>query len=49
MSELKIDYGPGYRVYCVERNGVAYVLLCGGDKKSQQQDIKTALSLADGV
>lgn len=49
VAELKIDYGPGYRVYYVERNGVTYVLLCGGDKKTQKKDIKTALSLADRV
>lgn len=49
VSELKIDYGPGYRVYYVERHGVTYILLCGGNKKSQQHDIETALSLADGV
>lgn len=49
VAELKIDYGTGYRVYYVERHGVTYVLLCGGDKKTQQHDIKTALALADGV
>lgn len=49
VSELKIDHGPGYRVYYVERNGVTYILLCGGDKKSQQKDIETALSMADRV
>lgn len=49
VSEMKIDYGAGYRVYYVERRGVTYVLLCGGDKKSQQQDIKTALAMADSV
>lgn len=49
VSELKIDYGPGYRVYYVERHGVTYILLCGENKKSQQHDIETALSLADGV
>ncbi|MCL2661014.1 MAG: type II toxin-antitoxin system RelE/ParE family toxin [Acidobacteriaceae bacterium] len=49
ISELKIDYGPGYRVYYVERDGVAYLLLAGGDKHSQQRDIKTAQSLADRV
>jgi putative addiction module killer protein len=49
VSEMKIDYGPGYRVYYVERDGIAYVLLVGGDKASQQHDIATALSLADKV
>ena len=49
VTEMKIDYGPGYRVYYVQRNGITYVLLCGGDKSSQQRDIETALSLAGGV
>ena len=49
VTEMKIDYGPGYRVYYVERNGITYVLLCGGDKASQDGDIQTALSLAGGV
>ena len=41
MFELKIDIGPGYRVYYTERAGILIVLLAGGDKSSQQQDIKT--------
>lgn len=49
VVEMKIDYGPGYRVYYVERNGVTYVLLCGGDKDSQQADIALALQLADVI
>lgn len=49
VTELKIDYGPGYRVYYVERHGVTYILLCGGDKSSQQKDIETALDLATKV
>ena len=49
VSELKIDLGPGYRVYYTERSGVLVVLLVGGDKSSQQQDIKTAISLAKGL
>lgn len=49
VSEMKIDYGPGYRVYYVEREGITYVLLCGGDKHSQQLDIETALTLAGQV
>ena len=49
VSELKIDSGPGYRVYYTERSGVLVVLLVGGDKSSQQQDIKTAISLAKGL
>jgi putative addiction module killer protein len=47
VSEMKIDHGPGYRVYYVGREGMIYVLLAGGDKRSQQRDIETALSLAD--
>lgn len=49
IRELKIDFGPGYRVYYTERAGVLIVLLAGGDKSSQQQDIKTAISLAKGL
>jgi putative addiction module killer protein len=49
VSEMKIDHGPGYRVYYVERGGMVCVLLCGGDKDSQQNDIETALNLADQV
>ena len=46
VSELKIDFGPGYRVYYTERAGELIVLLAGGDKSTQQQDIKLALALA---
>jgi putative addiction module killer protein len=46
VSELKIDSGPGYRVYYTERRGELIILLAGGDKSSQQEDIKTAISLA---
>lgn len=46
VSELKIDVGPGYRVYYTERNGELIVLLAGGDKSTQQKDIKLAISLA---
>ena len=46
VRELKIDYGPGYRVYYTERGGVMIVLLAGGDKSTQSQDIKTAIALA---
>jgi putative addiction module killer protein len=38
VTELKIDFGPGYRVYYTERSGELIVLLAGGDKSSQQQD-----------
>ena len=49
VCELKVDFGPGYRVYYTERGGVLIVLLAGGDKASQQQDIKAAISLAKGL
>ena len=49
VCELKVDFGPGYRVYYMERAGVLIVLLAGGDKSSQRQDIKTAVSLAKGL
>jgi putative addiction module killer protein len=46
VSELKIHYGPGYRVYFQKRGTVLVVLLCGGDKGSQARDIDTAKKLA---
>jgi putative addiction module killer protein len=46
VSELKIDYGPGYRVYFVKNGKTVVVLLCGGDKSTQDQDIKKAKTLA---
>ena len=46
VSELKIDFGPGYRVYYTDRGGVLIILLAGGDKSSQAKDIKTAIRLA---
>ena len=49
VCELKIDFGPGYRVYYTERTGVVVVLLAGGDKSSQPKDIKTAITLAKGL
>jgi putative addiction module killer protein len=49
VCELKIDYGPGYRVYYTERAGEIIVLLAGGDKSTQQQDIRTAISLAKNL
>ncbi len=44
--EMRIEYGPGYRVYYVQRSKVLVVLLCGGDKGSQKADIKRAYELA---
>ena len=46
VSELRIDYGPGYRVYFIEKGRTLIVLLAGGDKSTQAEDIKTALRLA---
>ena len=46
VSELRIDYGPGYRVYCKKRGREVVILLAGGDKRTQASDIKTALRLA---
>jgi putative addiction module killer protein len=42
VYELKIDYGPGYRVYFGQVDTIVILLLCGGDKSSQNQDITTA-------
>jgi putative addiction module killer protein len=46
VSELRIDYGPGYRVYFRRRGKTIVILLCGGDKRTQDRDIKTAKQLA---
>ena len=46
VSEMRIDYGPGYRVYFTKRRKTIIVLLIGGDKSSQEQDIKRAIQLA---
>ncbi|WP_318780262.1 type II toxin-antitoxin system RelE/ParE family toxin [Anabaenopsis elenkinii] len=49
MSELRINYGPGYRVYFIQRGETLIILLAGGDKKTQERDIKTALDLAENL
>ena len=46
LSEMRVDYGPGYRVYYMRQNSVVIVLLCGGDKRSQKKDIAKAKELA---
>ena len=46
ISELRIHYGPGYRIYFHKRGDTIIVLLCGGDKSTQAKDIKTAKRLA---
>jgi len=49
VSELRIDYGPGYRVYYTLRGRSLIILLAGGDKRTQAADIKTALRLAHNL
>ena len=45
VREMKVDYGPGYRVYFTERAGEIVILLCGGNKKSQEADIAAAIRM----
>ena len=47
IREMRVDYGPGYRIYYVHRGAQIVILLCGGDKRTQQQDIKRAQKLAE--
>ena len=47
VLEMRIDYGPGYRIYYVHRGAQIVVLLCGGDKRTQSKDIKRAQELAE--
>jgi len=46
VSELRIDYGAGYRLYYCQRGEAVYLLLCGGDKRTQQADIERAQEMA---
>jgi putative addiction module killer protein len=46
VSELRIHYGPGYRVYFTRRGAVLYLLLLGGDKSTQKRDIQCAIDMA---
>src|SRR5450756_920736 len=47
VSEMRIHYGPGYRVYFTRRDSVVYLLLLGGDKSTQKRDIKHAIEMAN--
>lgn len=49
IGELRINYGPGYRVYFCRRGGVLYILLCGGTKRTQDRDIKRAKKMAQEI
>ncbi len=49
IGEVRIDYGPGYRLYFVKRGEAIVTLLCGGDKASQEKDIRRAMDLAKDV
>ena len=46
IGELRVDYGPGYRLYFARRGREVIVLLCGGDKSSQDRDIRRAVAMA---
>jgi putative addiction module killer protein len=49
IGELRIDYGPGYRVYFVRKRNTLIVLLCGGDKSTQSRDIERAKAMAEDI
>jgi putative addiction module killer protein len=47
ILEMRIDYGPGYRIYYLHRGAMVVILLCGGDKRTQSQDIERARRIAE--
>jgi putative addiction module killer protein len=49
VVEMRIDYGPGYRIYYLHRRKAIVILLCGGDKRTQRQDIKRSRELAENL
>ncbi|MEW6643475.1 MAG: type II toxin-antitoxin system RelE/ParE family toxin [Pseudomonadota bacterium] len=49
VSEMRIDYGPGYRIYFTRRGNTIVILLCGGDKQSPRKDIRTAQKMVKEV
>jgi putative addiction module killer protein len=49
VSEMRIDYGPGYRIYFIRRGEIVVILLCGGDKRTQGRDINRAIEMAKGL
>jgi putative addiction module killer protein len=49
VSELRIDHGPGYRIYFVRKGDIVIILLCGGTKSSQRKDIAEAIDMAEGL
>lgn len=49
ISEMRVDVGPGYRLYFTRRGNIVIVLLCGGDKASQQRDIRRAQRIASEI
>jgi len=49
VSELRVDYGPGYRIYFLRKGEALVVLLGGGDKRTQSRDMQRAIALSKGV
>lgn len=47
LTEMRVDFGPGYRVYFARQGGAIVLLLCGGDKRTQQRDIRRAYEIAE--